>query len=1062
MRTRILKALDFALQPAPDTSDYRYKTWHLANTVNKKDRQNNWQLMSNPNRLRIMTIDALATFLCRQTPMLTHFGAQPEVCDQAQPFYQLAAERLFATIIREKKWQKSLNHLLLHLDNQVNKLERLFSHLLAHRDQWLPHIIYCYTNPEALREQLESGLKNIVLEKMHTARSQLPQEFHQTLLLLARHAGTYCKDNNPDNPITLCENWTPSNTPSLSDFPSWFGLANLLLTKSGDWRKTVTIRSGFHAKDENKDRMLSLLAALQSEDALKDTLAEILACPPAIYNEQQWETVTALTQLLPLLAAELTLVFQERGQIDFVELNLAALKALGTDESPTDLALYLDYQIHHLLIDEFQDTSVVHMQMLEKITAGWEPDDGRTLFLVGDPMQSIYRFRNAEVGLFLRTQTQGVGNIPLEPLTLTMNFRSEKGLVTWFNDTFQHLFPKSPDIATGRVTYTPAIAANESDNPKSVTCYPLLDSDDANEANTLLSVIQKYQKETPNDSVAILVRSRSQLSPIIEALHTAQIPFHAIDIEPLAARPEIQDLLSLTRALLHRADRIAWLSVLRSPFCGCTLADLQAITNHAGKLTLWEGILDCEKITALSEDGLNRLHRIKTHVQEAFLNRDQLPLAHWIEGCWIMLGGPATLTSPIEMNHTRAYFKLLDKMSGVSSHLRIEHFVEALQQLFAEPNTTINSQIQIMTIHKSKGLEFDHILLPSLHRQTPSDSEKLFRWLERPNAFGDNDLILAPIKSSAENTDGIYHYLKLVENKKLDHEMTRVLYVAATRAKKSLHLFSQIKSVDNKPGVIKPAKHGSFLEKLWPLFDPIIKTALLKNLKTQTETHEGVTKIQKLFHRLSSDWVLPALMNDIKLHTNESEKRVRIAIDLPSQQARITGTMIHEVLQNIAETGLTDWESRSSFPIKQWKSRLLALGLLPQDIQSSIETMHLAITKILSDERGRWILSSEHQSARCEWALTTQSDEGFQQIVIDRTFIDSDNTRWIIDYKTATPADESIADFLNSQKLQYQSQLETYARTIEHIEKCPIKLGLYFPLCQGWVTWSYQTNYVMS
>ena len=127
-----------------------------------------------------------------------------------------------------------------------------------------------------------------------------------------------------------------------------------------------------------------------------------------------------------MLVAQLQVVFKERGSVDFSAISLAALTALGTDDAPTDLALYFDVKLRHILVDEFQDTSITQHNLLRKLTAGWETNDGRSLFVVGDPMQSIYRFRQAEVGLFLQSQLQGIGNIQLKPLQLTVNFRSEK------------------------------------------------------------------------------------------------------------------------------------------------------------------------------------------------------------------------------------------------------------------------------------------------------------------------------------------------------------------------------------------------------------------------------------------------------------------------------------------------------------------------------------------------------------------------------------------------------------------------------------------------------------
>src|SRR5207253_3724806 len=116
--------------------------------------------------------------------------------------------------------------------------------------------------------------------------------------------------------------------------------------------------------------------------------------------------------------AQLKLVFQARGQVDFTEVAQRALLALGKEGEPTDLALALDYRIRHLLIDEFQDTSISQYELVARLTEGWEAGDGRTLFAVGDPMQSIYRFREAEVGLFLEARRGGIGTVELEQIEL--------------------------------------------------------------------------------------------------------------------------------------------------------------------------------------------------------------------------------------------------------------------------------------------------------------------------------------------------------------------------------------------------------------------------------------------------------------------------------------------------------------------------------------------------------------------------------------------------------------------------------------------------------------------
>ena len=114
--------------------------------------------------------------------------------------------------------------------------------------------------------------------------------------------------------------------------------------------------------------------------------------PAPQFTDSQWQAVQAAVSVLTLAVAELQLVFRERGRVDFAELAIRASAALGQVDAPEDLALALGHRIQHFLVDEFQDTSYTQFELIEKLTAGWEPGDGRTLFLVGDPMQSDLSF----------------------------------------------------------------------------------------------------------------------------------------------------------------------------------------------------------------------------------------------------------------------------------------------------------------------------------------------------------------------------------------------------------------------------------------------------------------------------------------------------------------------------------------------------------------------------------------------------------------------------------------------------------------------------------------------
>mgnify|MGYP000402736225 CR=1 FL=1 len=257
----------------------------------------------------------------------------------------------------------------------------------------------------------------------------------------------------------------PVNAGSL---PLWSTLADRLLTKSGGWWARAQGRHGFPAnnkvpateRDELrawKDDYKALLDRLRSEEELRAQLELVRGLPAPRYDDDAWSALESLVRILLRAAAEWQLVLAETGGADFTEVARRAIQALGDDGEPSDLALRLDYRISHLLVDEFQDTSHGQVRLLERLTAGWSAGDGRTLFLVGDPMQSIYRFRKAEVSLFIRAyEGRLFPQLRLEPLRLEVNFRSDRPVVDWVNRVFPAVMPRHDDPVKGAVRYSPA------------------------------------------------------------------------------------------------------------------------------------------------------------------------------------------------------------------------------------------------------------------------------------------------------------------------------------------------------------------------------------------------------------------------------------------------------------------------------------------------------------------------------------------------------------------------------------------------------------------------------
>jgi hypothetical protein len=112
-----------------------------------------------------------------------------------------------------------------------------------------------------------------------------------------------------------------------------------------------------------------------------------------------------------------------------------------------------------------------------------------------------------------------------------------------------------------------------------------------------------------------------------------------------------------------------------------------------------------------------------------------------------------------------------------------------------------------------------------------------------------------------------------------------------------------------------------------------------------------------------------------------------------------------------------------------------------------------AVLGTLDDQRGRWILDRSHPEAASEYALTGVLHGEVVNVVIDRTFVDHDGTRWIIDFKTSMHEGGGIEEFLDRELERYRGQLERYAALLGARVAGPIRLGLYFPLLRGWRDW---------
>ena len=1059
----------------------------LSLSVLENDTARGWNLLECPSRLRIRTIDSLCSELARQLPVLSGLGGEQKIAVNADALYRKAATRTLAVIEDDRDdLRTDVIRVLDRYDNQYDRLVELLTSMLASREQWISHLLNSRKGEGFDRQGLEQALRCLVENELESARQIIPGHLLRELPRFYR----YALSNQPVNAAEL-KNLLDAAGGFDCDFldlpttaealPQWKTMISGLLTNAGEMRKSAPdTNAGFpaptSAKAEDqprfkawKDEFKELLDEYSGHDSLMRAFNTIRTLPSPDYEDEAWESLESLMRMMLRAAAEWDLVMAESGEVDFSEMSNRAIRSLGAEGAPTDLALRMDYRIQHLLVDEFQDTSASQIRLLRQLTAGWSDGDGRSLFLVGDPMQSIYRFRKAEVSLFIKAwQGQLFDHIQLEQLQLTVNFRSTRPIVEWVNRTFPQVMPMDDDPVTGAVSYSEASTRPNVTGTGTVALKILPQRDDEEEARQAIQLIGRC---SPEESIAILVRSRAHASAILAKLDDIKLDqprfrYQAINFTPLADTTLIKDLVSLTLALIQPADRLAWLSTLRAPYIGLDLADMDAlVAGNCGNIIL-DAITEAagkDSQIGLSDDGRRRLQRTGPGLLQAVERRGRQSIRSLVESAWITLGGPACVNNTSELEDASTYFGLLDSLEDENLPVDRDTLDLRLKDLYAEPDAMANGNLQILTIYAAKGLQFDTVILPGLNRRPGGDNSQLLHWFE---LVDEDRIVMSPMRNSKEKerqkkSADLIQFISAVEKERQGLEDSRLLYVAATRAVHSLYLFAAVKPKAN--GNVCPDA-ASLMGCLWPAVreqqTPLILIAA-EDLPATAEEGDSeeiesalrAPALPQVYRRLAADWQLPKLPDPIQLlELACDEASDYIEFSWAGEDARLTGNLVHRLLRVIGEQGLEYWTTRGGMAgYHSWCRRHLASqGVQAGEAAAIIERISLAMANCVASEEGKWILGN-HEDARCEYGITavlgqTSGTTGQPRtFVLDRTFVEN-GTRWIIDYKTSSHSGGDLAAFLESETKRYREQLHGYKSAMALSETRPIRTALYFPM----------------
>jgi len=421
-----------------------------------------------------------------------------------------------------------------------------------------------------------------------------------------------------------------------------------------------------------------------------------------------------------------------------------------------------------------------------------------------------------------------------------------------------------------------------------------------------------------------------------------------------------------------------------------------------------------------------------------------------VESVWTQLGGPACVDNASELDDAATYFNLLDALENEHLPIDRDSLDQRLKNLFAEPDANASDKLQVMTIYAAKGLQFDTVILPGLNRDIGKDKPSLLHWFE---LAGSDQIVMSPMRNVEEKEqqgDGdLIQFISGVEKRRQALENGRLLYVAATRAVHSLYLLGAIKPAAN--GTIKPSA-ASLLGSLWPAIkaeqEPRIQ-ALAEPARESPleEADEEKPCLPQLYRRLPQEWELPAPPPPVQRPpAGHAEPHDFIEFRWAGEDARLTGNLVHRLLQLIAEQGFESWQAGIGMADhKNWCLNQLATeGVLGSKAEAIVDRASRAIENCLSSTQGRWILD-QHEKSGCEMAVTAIIDTQPVNLVLDRTFIE-DGIRWIIDYKTSVHSGGDLEGFLQNESDRYRDQLARYRQAIAITETRPIKTALYFPL----------------
>jgi len=612
-----------------------------------------------------------------------------------------------------------------------------------------------------------------------------------------------------------------------------------------------------------------------------------------------------------------------------------------------------------------------------------------------------------------------LGDLHVIPLQLKTNFRSNQKIIEWLNTNICHLFPATDNIELGSIAFNASIVGRNEDMGTGIKPHTLIIDSENNyaiyqtEAIYVAKLLQTVKQKNPAYKIAVLTRSRSHLNELITTIKRdfKDLPIQAIEINSIKNNQTFEDIYMLTKALFNFDDKIAWMALLRSPIIGLKNRELALLFENNHHLNAWSILNDNDLLKTLNDQSAKRLHKLIIIINNNIDLRGRVSQKYFIESIWRQLNGDKAMINFEDMHVVDNFLNLVDQSSHNLLSIDFTRLEKLIDETYISDIDSHPNPIQFLTIQKSKGLEYDAVIIPNMNKTTVNESHSLF--------LMDKKLI-----SMINMTDepNLYDYHRYKEKERLRNEYSRLLYVAITRAKHECHLITSI--CKDKIDSPSPCNEGSFASLLWPSINKDLVE--IKPNSQQNSYNEFIPKLR----RLKDHFFEGNLKRNNEIYDGQHE--VYINQSFSNLETEI-GTILHKILELIVKKQLFI-DNLLEKSLNYFEDYFTHYRFSKDDISYAIEQIKIAIHKLKTTQDGQWI-TNQFEDDLSEMKYSIDNLGQSISLIPDRTFIEN-NVRWIVDYKFTKNSDlEKVA-------LSYQSQLEGYKKIFEHDRN--INLAIYF------------------